>query len=311
MLLCEIPKTEPVVISFDIGIRHFDFTVNLMADADNDDAQHVIFSEVVLIKGIAVHIDGRCRNVELKYLNQQSGRTHVWKNVSVQYEETPAMRYRIECQLDSIPVNRRRAVRISINSKTECVVSLLDGKYPCVTNDVSVTGIGLNIDIALARKKLYHRLIYTYFEDDVLEKRFFIKARCLHCTELDEKTVRCGCEIIQVTPSINEYINMKQTHRLAKAAVFDENGNFIRYRDENGNKLPEKTKKSTVDKPEEKISESKKEERPPVVWVKPRISRQERNPYLYEDAPCPVCGEGRLYRSMNCWICDECASMLE
>ena len=289
MYLGEIEKTDNIVISFDLGDRHFDFTTTLLPDTDKEDARKTIYSECVTVNDLPIHIDSRCNNVEIRYLNQISGRTHFWKDVSVEYE--PEGRYRIHCDNDSTPENRRRAVRIGINRKSDCIISLLNGRYPCTVNDISVTGIGLNIDVALADKNLHHRLIYTHFEDHILRKRFYIKARCLHCTKLDNKTVRCGCEIISITPSINEYINIKQTHRLAKLANYEEPA--IR-------EIPAEK----ADYEPEKEPETKDR-----LWISPKFLK--RHSMYKEGDICPVCESGRLHETDGCFLCDVCESMLE
>lgn len=215
MLLGEIPKTDNVLISFDLADKHFDFTTTLLPNTDKENPKGKIITEPVVIQGNSLHIDSRCRNQALRYLNPFSGRTHEWKDVSIQYvKNNNTEKYEIFCDRDSIPVNRRGAVRIPLWITTECTVSGLEGRYPCDIYDISVTGVGINIDVELAEKHLLNRLIYTHFEDVILDKKFFIKCCCLRCTPVGGSVMRAGCEIINVTPSINEYINERQTHKL-------------------------------------------------------------------------------------------------
>ena len=221
MYLGEIPKTDKIVISFDIRDKHFDFTTDMLPFVSPEDSDNTVFCAPIIIKDNVLHMDNRCRNVHVRYLNALSGRLHVWRGVTVTFSKKPQSSYILQAKGDSTPVNRRHSIRIPVGYKSACTISLIKGKYPCVVNDISISGIGINIGSELAEKNVEKRQIYTEFEDDILKKRFYVKAKILHTFKLNATTVRCGCEIINVTPSLNEYINIKQTHSLARAAVFN------------------------------------------------------------------------------------------
>ena len=296
MYLGEIPKNENIVISFDFFNKHFDFSTGLLPEEDEKDKIGTIFSEPIVIKGSPLRLDERCENPEIRYLNQLSGRTHVWKKVLIRYQREYGGYYVLNCESDSVPENRRRAVRIAINGKSECVLSDLKGKYPCTISDISVTGVGLTIDVALAEKNPLHRTISTHFRDDIIGVDFQIQARCIHYSKSEGNTARCGCEIISVSPSINEYINLRQTHRLARMSAADlekllgvsipnkKNLPAIsddRVPDENGTPLPEPSKPLSAGEP------------------------------IAEGSVCPICEEGRLRRYGESFECDICGSILD
>lgn len=328
MYLWEIPKTDNVVISFDIKEKRFDFNTALIPAKAKE--ENSIYAEPVIISGKTLRIDARCKNMTIRYLNRRSGRTHVWEGVSVIYEKPPKDMYIITSAKDSVQVNRRRAVRISVNKKSECKVSLLDGNYSCTINDISVTGIGINIDVSLANKNLYHRTISTFFKDQNLKKRFDIQARCLHCTPIDARIVRCGCEIISVEPPINEYINAKQLHKLAKSALHEETdaentADFYEteilaadefndsadaaptaYASENA-PAPEKNLFTPVTETEETKEAEEPEEAEELSWT----SKPDSELIIGEGEICPVCESGILRRSEGYFICISCGSMLD
>ncbi|MBQ9606454.1 MAG: PilZ domain-containing protein [Lachnospiraceae bacterium] len=298
MYLSEVPKTESIIIAFDIKDKHFDFTTNLLPYADAEDPENTIYAEPIIILENALHIDNRCHHMEIRYLNPISGRLHVWKDVSIRYQRKPERSYIIKGNGDSTPVNRRHSVRISVGYRSSCTISMLDGKYPCVVNDISITGIGINVGSDLESKNLIHRLIYTYFEDDVLEKIFHVKARILHVFRMNPSTVRCGCEILSISPSINEYINVKQTHVLARASNYTD----------------EALNAGLNDFEDESIAAAKKTEaayiqKQPVAPAAP--PQHDASYWLKDGGVCPVCEKGRLHFLTDAYYCDICGSILE
>ena len=334
MYLSEVPKTDKIIISFDIRDKHFDFTTDLLPFVDSEDPENTVYSAPIVIMGNRLHLDSRCKNMMVRYLNQLSGRLHVWKNISLSYTKRPEPGYIIKGQGDSIPVNRRHSIRIPVNYKSACTISLIDGKYPCVVNDISITGVGINIGSDLAEKNVIHRQIYTEFEDELLKKRFYLKANILHTFRLDASTVRCGCEIINITPSINEYINIKQTHSLAKVANYSAiiNGdlnailtdasdlilkssaeaafNDVPEDDANGGALP-------APAPDQKSTGTLKEGRTaPVTELKytpsPLKAKTAGDSYWLKDGGvCPVCEQGFLTFMEDAYHCNNCGSILE
>ncbi len=292
MYLGEIPKSENLVISFDLFQKHFDFSTAILPEEDEKDKIGTIFSDPIIIKGRPLHLDERCENQEIRYLNQLSGRTHVWKNVLIRYQRDHGGYYVINSESDSVPENRRRAVRIAINGKTECVLSDLEGKYPCTISDISVTGVGLNIDVALAEKNPLHRTISTHFKDPVIGIDFQIKARCIHFAQIDARTARCGCEIISVTPSINEYINLRQTHRLARMSA------------------AELEQLLGVTVPAKKLPGADPEEETVASPDDTSGTSSPEDP-LSDGVLCPICEEGHLHFNKGSFECDVCGSILD
>lgn len=286
MFLWEIPKTENIIISFFLSGRKFNFTTSI--EPKEREERDGIYIPPIVVAGSILNLDRRCENFAIHYTNQASGRTHIWNNVDVLHEYGDKERYAIISAAESVPENRRGAVRIPVGIQADCTISLLSGKYPCYINDISVTGIGANVDVKLAEKNLLHRLIYTHFTDDILKKTFYIKGRILHVTTQRDGSARCGCEILTITPSINEYINLKQTYRLARATQFGS--------------------AQTVEEAAAKLmleDEGKQQE----------MSREETN-YVWNSkygGICPVCEEGKLRwdDDEKCFICDICESMLE
>ncbi|MBO6138001.1 MAG: PilZ domain-containing protein [Lachnospiraceae bacterium] len=297
MYLWEIPKGDRIVVSFDLGKRHYDFNTELIPIKCRE--ANSIYTEPIVVSGKIMRVDSKFKNITIRYLNRRSGRTHTWDDVTIRYEQPPKNLYVVTCENDSVQINRRRAIRISVNKKTECKISLLEGNYKCTINDISVTGIGINIDVALANRNLFHRTIYTHFTDVNLGKRFEIEARCLHCTQIDAKVVRCGCEIISVNPPINEYINAKQLQNLAKSANRSElEETDIFYESEPSSRAEEK--KAQEEKPAAEENEMDN-------WT----SKPEDQLILGEGELCPVCEKGRLHRSLGYFLCDSCGSMLD
>ncbi|MBR5375642.1 MAG: PilZ domain-containing protein, partial [Lachnospiraceae bacterium] len=219
MYLWEIPKTDNIIISFFLSGRKFNFTTSI--EPKEREEKDGIYIPPIIVAGSVLNLDSRCENFAVLYTNQASGRTHIWNRVEVRHEFGDRERYAILSEDESVPENRRGAVRIPVGIQADCTISLLSGKYPCYINDISVTGIGANVDVKLAEKNLMHRLIYTHFTDSILGKTFYIKGRILHVTIQKDGSARCGCEILTITPSINEYINLKQTYRLARATQFE------------------------------------------------------------------------------------------
>ncbi len=294
MILGEIQKTDNIIISFEIGTKHFDFTTALLPKVDKEHPDHVIYSDPILIQGSCLKIDNnKCQNQSLKYFNQRSGRTHIWKNPEIEYRSKPRGHYHIKCEAESILENRRRALRVPINSRSSCTMSDLEGKYPCTVCDVSVTGVGINIDIALAEKNPLHRLVYTQFKDEITECVFYITARVLHSTPLDRKTSRCGCEIINVSPSINEYINLKQMHKLAKANLYEEISGM-----------------TVAD-----VREPDKEGVLGVTDIRPELSdsfkRNHPIAFLSPGDPCPICERGHVMFKEGVFVCTACESIID
>ena len=298
MILGEIPKTDNLIISFEIGKKHFDFTTSLLPKVDKEQPDHVIYSDPIMIQGNCLKIDNnKCLNQSLKYFNQRSGRTHIWKNPEIEYRPKPRGHYHIKCDAESTMENRRRALRVPINSKSICTMSDLEGKYPCTVCDVSVTGVGINIDIALAEKHTIHRLVYTQFKDEAINTVFYITARVLHSTPLDSKTSRCGCEIINVSPSINEYINLKQMHKLAKANLYEEISGMTVANE------PE-----TADKTGEAGGSDRKEGGPEFS-----DSFKKHHPisFLSHGDICPICEYGHVMFNDGVFVCSACESIID
>ncbi len=294
MYLWEIPWTGSIVISFDLSKRHFTFKTSLFSMVCRE--ENSIYSEPIMISGKTLRVDDRCRNFEILYHNQRSGRTHVWTDVKLRYEKPPKNLYVITCENDSKQVNRRRAVRVSINKKSDCSISFLEGKFSCMIYDISVTGVGINMGVSdLTEKKLYHRVVHTHFTDPNTKTRYEIEARILHVTDIDYKTVRCGCEIISVTPSINGYINTVQLHRIARGNLLEED-EYMDISEEASAAAEAAAGEAEVSEPgiSETVSDSAMTE----------IS-------LGEGALCPVCDSGHLHRTSGFYICDECGSMLD
>ena len=177
-------------------------------------------------------------------------------------------------------------------------MSDLQGKYPCTVFDVSVTGVGINIDIDLAEKNPMHRLVYTKFKDEYLNKDFYITAKVLHATQLDIKTVRCGCEIISVEPSINEYINIKQMHSLAKAGL---------YEDSEHKKENTSGEKSGVENAAENDTEKKDHE----ADFSDKFKRDHPISFIDHGDVCPICGKGNLTLIDGAYVCSACESIIE
>ena len=298
MILGEIPREDNIIISFEIGRKHFDFTTSLLPKVDKEEPDLVIYSNPIMIQGSCLKIDNnKCQNQSLKYFNERSGRTHIWKNPEIEYRPSPRGHYHIKCETESTLENRRRALRVPINFKSSCTMSDLEGKYPCTVCDVSVTGVGINIDIALAEKNPIHRLVYTRFTDEILGKDFFITARVLHSTPLDRKTSRCGCEIINVSPSINEYINLKQMHKLAKANLYEE------------------IKKMTVeDSPEpepEETEETAKKKKYGDLEFSENYKRHHPISFLSHGDLCPICEKGHVMFKDGVFVCSSCESIID
>ncbi len=290
MYLWEIPKTDNVIISFFLNGRKFNLTTALIPQERPE--KDGIYVEPVIVAGSIIHLDKRCENLSVIYVNQASKRTHRWnKDISIDYDKDKNA-YTLLSKSESIPENRRGAIRIPIGIQTECTISLLHGKYPCFINDISVTGIGANVDIRLADKKLMHRLIYTSFTDDVLKKTFYIKARIIHLTDMKGGAVRCGCEILNITPSINEYINVKQTYRLARAAQYGTGSAVEEYA----------AKELDIDRT---VVED--------IKTAETVALQAGEKTGDDLKICPVCEEGRLIWNdyERCYICNVCESMLE
>jgi len=333
MYLGEIPKKENILISFDFMDRHFDFSAALLPDIDKDDRTGTVYSEPVFIRSNPLRLDERCKNYEIRFLNQRSGRTHLWKNVLVHYESGSGGRYIIKCENDSVPENRRRAVRIAINGKSECTLSDLEGRYPCTISDISVTGVGLNIDVDLAEKNPLHRIISTHFLDEFLGIDFKITARCIHFSNLDGKNARCGCEIISVKPSLNEYINLRQTHRLARLSAA-EIETLLGIKLPTGSKAGKGASGSGTDSesllkeysPEEVKNAGQGASSPAFSMdissflnavpgsaseKKPASKAPSAREPLFEGALCPICEEGKLHLYQGSFECDVCGSILE
>ncbi len=299
MYLWEIPKTDNIMISFFLSGRKFNLTTSLVPEERPEkDGMYVM---PIIVAGSVLHLDSRCENLRLVYVNQASKRSHIWnKDIRIDYDEEKKC-YLVTSPEESIPENRRGAIRIPIGIQTDCTISLLNGKYPCCINDISVTGIGANIDLRIEDKKLMHRLIYTSFTDDILKKTFYIKGRIIHVAEMKDRSLRCGCEILNITPSINEYINVKQTYRLARAARYgnDPIGDYI---------AKEAELDMTVVKEIERV-EAEALER--AEKEAPKIPSFIKNPEDYKI--CPICEEGKLVWDdyERCFICQVCESMLE
>ncbi len=293
MILGEIPREDNIVISFDIGSKHFDFTTSLLPKVDKNDPDSVIYSDPIMINERCLKIENsKCVNQKIKYFNERSGRTHFWKDPEIEYRTSPRGHYAIRCDKASDLENRRRAIRVPINYRSSCTMSDLDGKYPCMVYDVSVTGVGINIDIALAEKNPMHRLVYTQFKDEVIDRVFYITARVLHSTPLDPKTTRCGCELISVSPSINEYINMKQMHKLAKANLFEE------------------INKMTVeDVREEDLTETDGERE--KMRYSEEYKRKHPISFITHGDVCPICEKGHVSFNDGVYICSECQSIID
>lgn len=295
MFLWEIPKTDNIIISFFLSGRKFNFTTSI--EPKEREEKDGIYIPPIVVAGSTLNLDNRCENFAILYTNQASGRTHIWNSVQVLHEFGDRERYAVISKDESVPENRRGAVRIPVGIKADCTISLLNGKYPCYINDISVTGIGANVDVKLAEKNLMHRLIYTHFTDDVLKKTFYIKGRILHVTIQKDGSARCGCEILTITPSINEYINLKQTYRLARATQFGKT-------DGTAVETPVETAFETA---AAKLLLEKEEENAP---------KEEKANYIWNSkygGICPVCEEGKLTWNDDekCFICDICESMLE
>ncbi|MCR4908243.1 MAG: PilZ domain-containing protein [Lachnospiraceae bacterium] len=214
MFLGELPKTGKIIISFELQDQAFEFTTDLIDDALSD--PHIACAVPISTGGCNLHIDHRCANLCIRYQNLESGEVYLWENARIRYSEDPAPRYIIMSPDSSRQFNRRGAVRVPVNFDTECSISDIDGVYPCTIHDVSITGIGVNFDISIAGQELKGREVSTRFYDEVINKAFRIKGRCVQTTRLTGGTVRCGCEILEVEPSINEYINFKQLRLLSK-----------------------------------------------------------------------------------------------
>ena len=303
MLLGDINKDDNIIISFDIGDKHFDFTTSLLRKVDKNDPLCTIYTDPITIHGNNLHIDNkRCLNQRINYHNQKSGRNHTWKDPKIEYVGKPRGHYVIKCPSDSIPENRRSALRVPINYKASCTMSDLQGKYPCTVFDVSVMGVGINIDIALAEKNPMHRLVYTKFKDEYLNKDFYITAKVLHATQLDIKTVRCGCEIISVEPSINEYINIKQMHSLAKAGLYEESENKKSNASEDNDGIMSDNDAGSMPDTEKKDHEADFSE---------KFKRDHPISFIYHGDICPICGQGNLTLIDGAYVCSACESIIE
>lgn len=304
MYLGEIPKNENVVLGFDIGGRHFDFTTGLLPDISREDPAGTVFAEPILIQGSFLHLDERCEKLELRFLNRLSGRTHIWKGIQISYRSDRGEYYVISCGADSVQENRRRAVRIGVDFKSECTMSLLEGKYPCRVADISVTGIGLIIDAELADKNPVRRTVHTHFIDDVLGIDFQVVAKCLYVSRINTRKARCGCEILSVNPSINEYINLRQTHRLAKLNAVDR----------------EELMKEITGLKKEDLPGKEREDAGDGAWIPAEVLDgiqalpEKKIPFdegMQEGGLCPICETGRLHLFDGGFECDECGSILE
>ena len=297
MYLWEIPKKSRIVVSFELNSKQHDFNTEVIPIKCRE--ANSIYTEPIEISGKIMRFSSMLKNIAIRYLNTRSGRTHTWTDVTIHYEQPPKNLYVITCEKDSIQINRRKAVRIPVNKKSECKISMLEGEYKCVINDISITGIGINIDVALANRNLFHRTIYTHFTDSILKKTFHIEARCLHCTPIDPKVVRCGCEIISVDPPINEYISAKQRNSLAKSARHEDTEETDIFYDS----VPSSESNDIENEAEQPIVE----EEDLNSWT----SKPEDQLILTEGALCPVCEKGKLHRSKGCYICESCGSMLD
>ncbi|MCR4908818.1 MAG: PilZ domain-containing protein [Lachnospiraceae bacterium] len=289
MYLWEIPKQDNIIIHFDLGGKHFGFTTKLLpGDAS---MEHAVYTEPVLISGTILRINKQCKNLAVSYFSTASGRTHYWdQDLTIEFDKAGHEKYVIRSKQDSIPQNRRMAIRVTINAPSECTISLLEGKYPCTVMNVSVTGIGINVAGGLTERQLSHHIIVTYFTDDMTRERFIVKARILHVNPVNATVMRCGCEIIDVTPPINEFINLRQMNRLSKSSRIESPGIPNQ---------PQQPDKAVIPEANELIPEPPDEKSIDLTGVE-----------LKEDAECPACHKGRLYRSMGCYICDDCGIML-
>ncbi len=69
MKIKEIPKTDNIIIGFDLAERHYSFTTSLITIR----GEECVCALPIEINGNELHLDSRCENVTIEYLNQLSG----------------------------------------------------------------------------------------------------------------------------------------------------------------------------------------------------------------------------------------------
>ncbi len=279
MYIGEIPKNEKILLSFDLTGNHY--TVSTSVIGYGKPPLTTLHTTTIKMEDDLRYLNGLCKNLEITYLSTETGRTHIWNQAVLRYIIGAGEHFEIRCEKASSPLNRRRAIRIGVGARSDCNISLIDGKYPCIVNDISVTGIGIEIDARLAEKDLAHRTIFTHFRDGMLNKEFTIIAECLHTTKVNDRIVRCGCELVSVTPSINDYIKTRQLYWLAR------------------------TPQPSLSDEEKKRMESE------LVSATAIVMPEESGMIISEGMRCPLCNEGMLVYNENYYECPKCGSMLE
>ncbi len=279
MYLGEIPKNEKILLSFDLTGNHYTFSTTVTGHGTPP--MITLHTTTVTMEDDLKYLNGLCKNLEISYLDKRSGRTHIWTQAVLHYITGADEYFEIRCNSHSSPVNRRRAIRIGVGAFSYCSISLIDGQYPCIVIDVSVTGIGIEIDARLAKSDLAHRTIFTRFTDKILNQEFIVIAECLHTTRVNDQIVRCGCELVSVTPPISDFIKTRQLYGLSRAPQY------------------------VMSEEEKRRMESE------LVAATAIVLPEESGMIIAEGMRCPLCDKGMLAYTENYYECPVCGSMLE
>ena len=218
MLIGEIPKNTNIVLRFHLTKRWFEVPLNVIQNTYEKEG-NAIYTEPIVVCGIVSKFSQGYHGVSVKYQNVLTGITYIWTDIKVEYHSSPFDYYRITSERESTVLeNRRAAVRVPVNIEASCRIGNGKGMSPCTVHDLSIYGVGVNLDLRFAGKNIVNQMIYVTFCDQELEQTYEIYGICTHTTPLKKGLIRCGCKIIEVKPSINEYVSTRQTAELIRAA---------------------------------------------------------------------------------------------
>lgn len=206
MLFSEVHTGAQIKVSFQVNNRHFSFTTTVI-DMNRLSMIHV--------NGQPLHIrNSICEKIIVAYVNPDSGRTHIWKEVSIDPVEDSY--YAIEVHDDSVQLNRRNAVRVPINLKALCEISNINDPLEVEVLDLSISGVSFSFNIHCDIPKLIGRTLRLEFSDSIEKAAFVINAVIVNVNVSEELSYRCGCSILDSKPPVNTYVNRKQISRMLR-----------------------------------------------------------------------------------------------
>ncbi|MBR5766354.1 MAG: PilZ domain-containing protein [Lachnospiraceae bacterium] len=207
MYIDQIPVRSKITISFDYVTKSTSLDAFVLRAAVSSNGSRSIVTDVVRIDGKIVNINNFRGKVSVRFIQQGSSRSELWKHVNVKYDRAKK-EYIISTQKSSEKHERRKAPRIPLGVGATVQIEGDSRRRNCTIHDISVTGVGLRME-ALNYKAIGKNLTVS-FSDKSEFVSLDINCRCVREVNNEEKVKIYGCTL-KKSQDLLDYIRKKQT----------------------------------------------------------------------------------------------------